>query len=131
MLKKILGDLTLLVFTFTCVVPSFVGVNTTEATPTRIHRQPYERDYYCGSYMVHSESGIRETTYDFDHPPDTEVSVPVYRANREGLPSGYFTMEILRYERGTEHTSHSVTTTCNSTTIHESVSLDRYHWRCR
>ncbi len=45
MLKKYTGDLTLLAFVFTFVVPAFVGVNTTDASPTRTHRQPYEYDY--------------------------------------------------------------------------------------
>ena len=131
MLKKYIGDLTLLAFVFTFVLPAFVGVNTTDASPTRTHRQPYQRNYYCGGTLAHSESGTRETTYDFDHPPDTEVNVPVYKPRREGLPDGYYTPEILRYETGTVHTSHSVNSTYNSTRIYERVDLDRHHWRCR
>lgn len=131
MLKKYHGGLTLLIFVFTFVAPSFVGINTTDAHPTRVHRQPYQRDYYCGGILAHSESGTQETTYNFDHPPDTEVNVPVYKVHRDGLPKGSYIPEIIRYERGTVHTSHSVDSTYNSSRIYERINLDRSHWRCR
>lgn len=71
MLKKSLGGLTLLVFTFTFAVPLFVGVNTANATPTIVHTQNWRTDFFCpdGTYAT-SSSGTHESTYYHGHPED-------------------------------------------------------------
>lgn len=69
MLKKCLGVLTLLVFTFTFAVPLFIVVDTADATPTIVHTQDWQTNFYCpdGTYAT-SSSGTHESTYDHGHP---------------------------------------------------------------
>ena len=130
MFKKYLGGLGLLVFVFTFLSPPFVEVNTTNADPTRTHRQPYQYDYYCsnGSF-AYSESGTQETTYDFDHPPDSEQEVPILGLKWDPIVNMWVT-GIIGYKTETTHTSHSVTSIWNSTVIREDRTAWDY-WSCR
>ena len=112
MLRKFLGGLAFLALVIVFAVPTLVVVTPADATPTRIHRQPYTRYYVCNGYVVGSESGTRETTYDFDHPPDTVTIkiVEVWHPVRG---------PVNVIEREVSHTDHGVTEIYNSTRIIE------------
>ena len=91
MLKKYVGGLTLLVFTFTFVVPLFVGVNTADAGPTSIVKQVWRTNFYCpdGSYATSSSgTDILSESYE-NHPPEQCGWVPItggdYNPNNDGV----------------------------------------------
>ena len=71
MLKKYVGGLTLLVFTFTFVVPLLIGVNTADAGPTVVIKQDWMTEFFCpdGTYATYSEGEYVEESYD-GHPDD-------------------------------------------------------------
>lgn len=72
MLKKYVGGLTLLVFTFTFVVPLLIGVNTADAGPTLVITQDWMTEFVCpdGTYATESSGTHRSESY--DGPPDDE-----------------------------------------------------------
>lgn len=71
MLKKYVGGLTLLVFTFTFVVPLLIGVNTADAGPTLIITQNWLTEFVCpdGTYATESSGQHRTESYS-NHPED-------------------------------------------------------------
>jgi len=69
MLKKYVGGLTLLIFTFTFVVPLLIGVNTADAGPTIVIKQRWMTEFVCpdGTYATES-SGTHESESYSNHP---------------------------------------------------------------
>ena len=71
MLKKYVGGLTLLVFTFTFVIPLLVGVNTADAGPTIVFTQDWLTEFFCpdGTYATHSD-GRHVNEFYTNHPEE-------------------------------------------------------------
>ena len=78
LLKKVIGVLSLLIFSFSFGTPLLIRVNTVEADDNISHATPYTRYYTCGtpgtnSYgVVYTESGINyETSYGDSYNPNS------------------------------------------------------------
>ncbi|MDE0010038.1 MAG: hypothetical protein OXU36_02765 [Candidatus Poribacteria bacterium] len=71
MLKKYIGGLTLLVFTFTFTIPLFVAVDTADADPTQIITTIWRTNFFCpdGTYVTYSKGVDVDESYD-GHPAD-------------------------------------------------------------
>ena len=87
MLKKYVGGLTLLVFTFTFVVPLFIGVNTADAGPASIVKQEWRTNFYCpdGSYAT-SSSGTYILSESYDNHPEEVCGWVVIKGGMFGEP---------------------------------------------
>ena len=110
MLKKYVGGLTLLVFTFTFVVPLLIGVNTADASPTEVITLTWRTNFYCpdGSYSTYS-SGVDVTESYDDHPDDKCKWVKT--GEKELICGGGNCWEFDKVEWQCEHVDHGTTYT--------------------
>lgn len=110
MLKKHLRSLVILAFTFTFVVPFFVGVNTSDAGPTQVFRQDWLTEFFCpdGTYATRS-SGTHVKEFYHRHPPGKYGDWATGR-QRPILPNG-------------PHPDHSTTYYYNETLDYTQVTL--------
>ena len=107
MLKKYLGGLTLLIFTFTFAVPSFVAVNTVDAGYTNIYRQNWRTEFFCpdGTYAT-SSSGYKDlNSYNQNHPEPRRVWKKVHE--HDPIICFIWCPRDSEYDWVYEHTDHS------------------------
>lgn len=71
MLRKYVGGLTLLVFTFIFITALLVGLHTADAGPTLEIVQPWLTEFFCpdGSYATYSSGEYVTKSYE-NHPED-------------------------------------------------------------
>jgi hypothetical protein len=133
--KKVIGVLSLLVFSFSFGAPLLITVNIVEANDNSISLFPYTRYYTCGnpgtnSYgVVHTETGTDKYSYYIDaYNPNPlhydYVDSPFPNAPAIPPPDNQPPPAVLF------HISHPVDTHLYEETV-EYIHLDRYHWRCR
>ncbi len=127
MLKKYVGGLTLLVFTFTFVVPLLIGVNTADAHPTEIITLTWRTNFYCpdGSYSTRSRGVDVTESYD-GHPEDDCKFVKTDEI--ELICGGGNCWEFPKVEWKCEHVDHP--TTCTDRTEVTSVTIQNNPIKC-
>ena len=116
MLKKYVGGLTLLVFTFTFVAPSLIGVNTADAGPTLVITQNWLTEFFCpdGTYATCSR-GKHRTESNSNHPE------PTYGWVRIGGGDDNPNNDVMRFLPF--HTKHETTVLHNETLDYTEVTL--------
>lgn len=134
--KKVIGVLSLLVFSFTFGTPLLTTVNIVEADDNSISYFPYKRYYTCGtpgtnSYgIVHTEIGRDIYSYYIPvynpNPLHYDYVKPPPFPNAPAIPPPHNQPPPVK----TFHIHHPVDEHFYDETV-EYIHLDRHHWRCR
>lgn len=125
--KKVIGVLSLLVFSFSFGTPLLVRVDTVEADDNIIYVMPYTRYYTCPDGIVHTESG---TDYESYYVDSYNPNSPHYDHGPPSAPPAVGADPPNFVPSTLSHRSHPVED-WNFPLVTEYISLDRYHWRCR
>ena len=123
MLKKYVGGLTLLVFTFTFVVPLLIGVSTADADPTLIITQDWVTEFVCpdGTYATRSKGQHRTESYT-NHPED-ECEMELHRDPTHPWCFIVFGFCNDLWVEVCEHVEHETTELHNETLDYTKVTL--------
>lgn len=126
--KKVIGVLSLLVFSFSFGTPLLVRVDTVEAHDNITYVMPYTRYYTCwDGGIVLTESG---TDYESYYVDSYNPNSPHYSPTPNAPPAVGTNPPNLGPPSLMSHRSHPEYDWEFSLKT-ETILLDRYHWRCR